>query len=254
MSSWAISSSLNYFVSATYIFFLFPVRCLLLVSYGLCSLLQLANGNAKIRFPHCHDSGKILKKTKVLLRSPVTILRSRNGLRRELQSSQPCIECSKEEATKLEGDRHFVVTALLEEFLQAQRPTAAVEKDEKTVNAAWHVSANIDNVKKFNVGTNKATSNTNSLNTMRLDDDTENLAHERVPIELKKAIMQAKMDNKFTQAQLAQIINEKSWSRSVSQGKSFQTSRRWKIQIGLEDKISGLKTKPLSTNQFPQEG
>lgn len=36
---------------------------------------------------------------------------------------------------------------------------------------------------------------------MRTDD--------RVPTELKKAIMQARMDKKLTQAQLAQLINEK---------------------------------------------
>ncbi|KAE8653832.1 Multiprotein-bridging factor 1a [Hibiscus syriacus] len=45
--------------------------------------------------------------------------------------------------------------------------------------------------------------------TRKLDEDTENLAHERVPTELKKAIMQARMDKKLTQAQLAQMINEK---------------------------------------------
>lgn len=32
---------------------------------------------------------------------------------------------------------------------------------------------------------------------------------DRVPTELKKAIMQARMDKKLTQSQLAQMINEK---------------------------------------------
>ncbi|CAM0880348.1 unnamed protein product [Alopecurus aequalis] len=60
-----------------------------------------------------------------------------------------------------------------------------------------------------NAGTNKPASSGTSLNTKRLDDDTENLAHERVPSDLKKSIMQARMDKKLTQAQLAQMINEK---------------------------------------------
>ncbi|RZC09477.1 Multiprotein-bridging factor 1a isoform C [Glycine soja] len=57
-----------------------------------------------------------------------------------------------------------------------------------------------------NAGTNKAASSGTSLNTKRLDDDTESLAHEKVPTELKKAIMQARMDKKLTQSQLAQVL------------------------------------------------
>ncbi|XP_042021022.1 multiprotein-bridging factor 1a-like, partial [Salvia splendens] len=58
-------------------------------------------------------------------------------------------------------------------------------------------------------GTNRAASSSTSLNTRKLDEDTENLSHEKVPTELKKAIMLARMDKKLTQAQLAQEINEK---------------------------------------------
>uniref|UniRef100_A0ACD5VQ94 Uncharacterized protein n=1 Tax=Avena sativa TaxID=4498 RepID=A0ACD5VQ94_AVESA len=88
-------------------------------------------------------------------------------------------------------------------------PNAAAKKDEKAVNAARRAGADIDIVKKHNAGTNKASYSGTSLNTKRLDDDTENLAHERVPADLKKSIMQARMDKKLTQAQLAQMINEK---------------------------------------------
>ncbi|MED6219094.1 Multiprotein-bridging factor 1a [Stylosanthes scabra] len=93
--------------------------------------------------------------------------------------------------------------------IRKKAPNAAAKKDEKAVNAARRAGADIETVKKYNAGTNKAASSGTSLNTKRLDDDTENLAHERVPTELKKAIMQARMDKKLTQAQLAQIINEK---------------------------------------------
>ncbi|XP_057953089.1 multiprotein-bridging factor 1a [Malania oleifera] len=87
--------------------------------------------------------------------------------------------------------------------------TAAARKDEKAVNAARRTGADIETVRKYNAGTNKAASSSTSLNTKRLDDDTENLTHERVPTELKKSIMQARMDKKLTQAQLAHMINEK---------------------------------------------
>ncbi|KAI4319743.1 hypothetical protein MLD38_033307 [Melastoma candidum] len=93
--------------------------------------------------------------------------------------------------------------------IRKKAPNAAAKKDEKAVNAARRAGADIETVKKYNAGTNKAASSSTSLNTKKLDDDTENLAHDRVPNDLKKNIMQARMDKKLTQAQLAQLINEK---------------------------------------------
>ncbi|KAB2629248.1 serine decarboxylase-like [Pyrus ussuriensis x Pyrus communis] len=78
--------------------------------------------------------------------------------------------------------------------IRKKAPNAAAKKDEKAVNAARPAA-----------GTNKAASSSTTLNTRKLDEETENLAHERVP----KAIMQTRTDKKLTQAQLAQIINEK---------------------------------------------
>ncbi|KAK6154273.1 hypothetical protein DH2020_008521 [Rehmannia glutinosa] len=93
--------------------------------------------------------------------------------------------------------------------IRKKAPTAAARKDEKAVNAARRAGAEIETIIKSTAGTNKAAKSTTTLNTRKLDEDTENLAHEKVPTELKKAIMQARMDKKLTQAQLAQMINEK---------------------------------------------
>ncbi|KAK8647820.1 hypothetical protein V6N13_121547 [Hibiscus sabdariffa] len=97
--------------------------------------------------------------------------------------------------------------------IRKKAPSAAVKKDEKVVNAARHAGAEIESIKKCIIFLEKlhrrAASSSTSLNTRKLDEDTENLAHDRVPTELKKAIMQARMDKKLTQAQLAQMINEK---------------------------------------------
>ncbi|CAA3020914.1 multiprotein-bridging factor 1a-like [Olea europaea var. sylvestris] len=93
--------------------------------------------------------------------------------------------------------------------IRKKAPTAAARKDEKAVNAARRAGAEIETVRKSNAGTNKAASSSSTLNTRKLDEETENLAHEKVPSELKKAIMQARLDKKLTQAQLAQMINEK---------------------------------------------
>ncbi|KAE8683754.1 Multiprotein-bridging factor 1a [Hibiscus syriacus] len=94
-------------------------------------------------------------------------------------------------------------------FIQKKAPNAAIKKDEKVVNTARRAGAEIKSFKKWNDGTNKAASSGTTLNTRKLDDETENFAHERVATELKKAIMQARMDKKLTQTQLAQMINEK---------------------------------------------
>ncbi|KAL2466770.1 Multiprotein-bridging factor 1a [Abeliophyllum distichum] len=93
--------------------------------------------------------------------------------------------------------------------IRKKAPTAAARKDEKAVNAARRSGAEIETLKKSNAGTNRAASSGTSLNTRKLDEDTENLTHEKVPSELKRSIMQARLDKKLTQAQLAQMINEK---------------------------------------------
>ncbi|CDP06019.1 unnamed protein product [Coffea canephora] len=93
--------------------------------------------------------------------------------------------------------------------IRKKAPTAAARKDEKAVNAARRSGAEVETIKKASAGTNKAASSSTSLNTRKLDEDTENLAHQKVPTELKKAIMQARQEKKLNQAQLAQLINEK---------------------------------------------
>lgn len=94
-------------------------------------------------------------------------------------------------------------------MIRKKAPTSAARKDEKAVNAARRSGAEIETIRKSTAGTNKAASSSTTLNTRKLDEDTENLAHQKVPTELKKAIMQARQDKKLTQSQLAQLINEK---------------------------------------------
>ncbi|KAL6141185.1 hypothetical protein ACLB2K_059475 [Fragaria x ananassa] len=92
-------------------------------------------------------------------------------------------------------------------------------------------------------GLNKAASSSTSLNTRKLDEETEVLAHERVPSELKKAIMQARMDKKLTQAQLAQIINEKPQViQEYESGKAIPNQQViGKLERALGAKLRGKK-------------
>ncbi|KAK9268521.1 hypothetical protein L1049_000274 [Liquidambar formosana] len=122
-------------------------------------------------------------------------------------------------------------------------PTAAASKDEKAVNAARRMGADIETTRKSNAGTNKAASSSTSLNTRKLDEETENLAHERVPTELKKSIMQARLDKKLTQAQLAQMINEKPQViQEYESGKAIPNQQLiGKLERALGVKLRGKK-------------
>ncbi|XP_047163424.1 multiprotein-bridging factor 1b [Vigna umbellata] len=127
--------------------------------------------------------------------------------------------------------------------LRKKAPTASAKTDEKAVNAARRAGADIETQKKYNAGTNKAASSSTSLNTKRLDEDTENLAHEKVPTELKKAIMQARMEKKLTQAQLAQVINEKPQViQEYESGKAIPNQQIiGKLERALGTKLRGKK-------------
>ncbi|KAI5054636.1 hypothetical protein GOP47_0029781 [Adiantum capillus-veneris] len=94
-------------------------------------------------------------------------------------------------------------------IIRKKAPNAAAKRDEKAVNEARRAGGPIETVKKYNAGANKASTSTPGLNTKKLDEETEVLAHERVSTDLKKAIVQARVDKKLTQSQLAQLINEK---------------------------------------------
>eukprot|EP00177_Eucheuma_denticulatum_P008539 GFKZ01015544.1.p1 GENE.GFKZ01015544.1~~GFKZ01015544.1.p1 ORF type:complete len:148 (-),score=27.63 GFKZ01015544.1:534-917(-) len=60
--------------------------------------------------------------------------------------------------------------------------------------------------RKFAAGSNSKNSDTNMA---KLDAETDVLSHKKVGLALGKAIQQARMQKKLTQAKLAQAINEK---------------------------------------------
>ncbi|KAJ7211049.1 hypothetical protein O6H91_Y478800 [Diphasiastrum complanatum] len=60
--------------------------------------------------------------------------------------------------------------------IRKKAPNAAAKKDEKAVNEARRAGGPIETIKKYNAGSNKAASSATSLNTKKLDDETEVLA------------------------------------------------------------------------------
>ncbi|XP_047307364.1 multiprotein-bridging factor 1b-like [Impatiens glandulifera] len=122
--------------------------------------------------------------------------------------------------------------------LRKKAPNAAARKDEKAVNAARRSGAQIEIVKKSNAGTNNAASGNFLLNTQKLYDETEIFTHDKVPSELKRVIMQGRMDKKLTQSQLAQLINEK--PQVVKEYESGKAIPNQQIIIKLERAL-GIK-------------
>ncbi|XP_010925628.1 multiprotein-bridging factor 1b [Elaeis guineensis] len=122
--------------------------------------------------------------------------------------------------------------------IRKKAPNAATKKDEKAVNAARRSGAEIETLRKSTAGINRAASSSTSLNTRKLDEETETLSHERVPSELKKNIMKARMDKKLTQAQLAQLINEK--PQVIQEYESGKAIPNQQIIIKLE-RVLGAK-------------
>lgn len=67
--------------------------------------------------------------------------------------------------------------------------------------------AQVDTVKKQTAGNKNAGGPIKAAH--KLENETEVFEHERVSSELKKQIQQARLAKKLTQAQLAQLVNEK---------------------------------------------
>lgn len=75
--------------------------------------------------------------------------------------------------------------------------------------AAGKMAGVVETQKKFDAGGNKGAHSSTGLNLKKLEDSTEEFKHVTVSPTLSKAIAQARMAKKMTQAQLATAINER---------------------------------------------
>ncbi|XP_076020292.1 endothelial differentiation-related factor 1 homolog [Genypterus blacodes] len=91
--------------------------------------------------------------------------------------------------------------------LRKKGPTAAQAKSKQAVNAAHRRGEDIETTKKWSAGQNKQ--HLVSKNTAKLDRETEELHHDRVPLEVGKVIQQGRQEKGLTQKDLATRINEK---------------------------------------------
>eukprot|EP00275_Glaucocystis_incrassata_P001160 EC122020.1.p1 GENE.EC122020.1~~EC122020.1.p1 ORF type:complete len:146 (+),score=26.80 EC122020.1:133-570(+) len=86
-------------------------------------------------------------------------------------------------------------------------PTGPKATDEKLVSQARQAGGEIETLKKFNAGGNKATPGT-VVNAAKLDAETESFELPKVPKGLSDAIRDGRMAKKWKQKQFAQAINE----------------------------------------------
>lgn len=120
-------------------------------------------------------------------------------------------------------------------ILRKNGPSGGSKQTAGSLNAAMR-AGNVESVKKFSAGGN--TQNSAQKNLSKLDNETEELSHEKVSGDLKRAIIQGRTAKKMTQAQLAQQINEKPQIvQEYEQGKAIPNNQ----VLGKMERVLGVK-------------
>ncbi|MCI4392565.1 hypothetical protein PGIGA_G00147350 [Pangasianodon gigas] len=88
-----------------------------------------------------------------------------------------------------------------------KKGSASQAKSKQAVTAAQRRGEDVETTKKWAAGQNKQ--HVVTKNTAKLDRETEELHHERVPLEVGKVIQQGRQNKGLTQKDLATKINEK---------------------------------------------
>ncbi|XP_015914714.1 endothelial differentiation-related factor 1 homolog [Parasteatoda tepidariorum] len=92
-------------------------------------------------------------------------------------------------------------------YLRKKAPKASQLRSQQAINAAQRQGLAIETTKKYNAATNKHSQTT--LNTSKLDKETEQLHHDTVGLEVGRLIQQGRQNKGLTQKELATRINEK---------------------------------------------
>lgn len=92
-------------------------------------------------------------------------------------------------------------------ILRKRLPKASALKSEQAVNTARRTGVAVETQQKFAAATNKQKGTT--LNTAKLDQETEELKHDHVSLDVSKLIQQGRQAKGLSQKELATKINEK---------------------------------------------
>jgi len=91
--------------------------------------------------------------------------------------------------------------------LRKKAPKASTLKSESAVNSARRHGVAVDTQQKYGAGTNKQ--HVTTKNTAKLDRETEELKHDKIPLDVGKLIMQGRQSKGLSQKDLATKICEK---------------------------------------------
>ncbi|XP_055387139.1 endothelial differentiation-related factor 1 homolog [Condylostylus longicornis] len=91
--------------------------------------------------------------------------------------------------------------------LRKRPPKASVMKSEAAINAARRQGVAIETQQKYGAATNKQ--HVTTKNTAKLDRETEELKHEKIPLDVGRLIQQGRQAKNLSQKDLATKINEK---------------------------------------------
>ncbi|XP_059612563.1 endothelial differentiation-related factor 1 homolog [Phlebotomus argentipes] len=104
--------------------------------------------------------------------------------------------------------------------LRKRAPKASAMKTESAINQAKRQGLQVDTQQKYGAGTNKQ--HVATKNTAKLDRETEELKHEKIPLEVGKLIMQGRQAKGMSQKELAtkicekpQVVNEYEGGRGI---------------------------------------
>uniref|UniRef100_A0A0K0CVP3 HTH cro/C1-type domain-containing protein n=1 Tax=Angiostrongylus cantonensis TaxID=6313 RepID=A0A0K0CVP3_ANGCA len=92
-------------------------------------------------------------------------------------------------------------------ILRKNGPVNKTLKSNAALNQALRTGVAVESQRKAMAGVNRQ--HTSNKNTLRLDEETDELHHERVSLSLGKAMQQARQAKEWTQKDLSIAINEK---------------------------------------------
>jgi putative transcription factor len=92
-------------------------------------------------------------------------------------------------------------------ILRKKLPRGGALKSEQAVNAARRTGVSVETQQKYGAASNKQVPTT--LNTAKLDRETEELKHDTISLDVGKLIQQGRQAKNLSQKDLATRINEK---------------------------------------------
>lgn len=120
--------------------------------------------------------------------------------------------------------------------LRKRIPKASALKSQQAVNQARRQGVAVETQAKWGGGANKQ--HVTTKNTAKLDRETEELKHEKVPLDLGKLIQQGRQGKGLSQKDLATKVNEKTQViNDYEAGRGIPNQ----LVIGKIEKVLGMK-------------